>query len=104
MLLVGLRRPLLHLTVRLFLILVIPNSLSAHDGELDTYGCHYDRERKNYHCHQGVFKGGVYESKIEMIRLLKLQFLNLGRSWPYGDVMEEDITSAEPENEQKTRE
>jgi hypothetical protein len=104
MLSVGLRRSVLCLTGCLFLILLIPNTLSAHDGELDTYGCHYDRERKNYHCHQGVFKGGVYESKIEMIRLLKLQFLNLGRPWPYGDVMEEDITSAEPENDRKTRE
>jgi hypothetical protein len=30
-----------------------------------------------------------------MIRLLRLQFLNLGRPWPYSDVAEEDITSTQ---------
>ncbi|HEU4341748.1 MAG TPA: hypothetical protein VFU31_09275 [Candidatus Binatia bacterium] len=101
MLLVGLGRVLVRFTGSLLLTLVIPISLSAHDGELDTYGCHYESDRKNYHCHQGVFKGGVFESKIEMIRLLKIQFLNLGRPWPYGDLLEEDITSTEPQNDRK---
>jgi hypothetical protein len=35
-----------------------------------------------------------------MIRLLKIQFLNLGRPWPYGDVAEEDITSPQTETQQ----
>ena len=29
-----------------------------------------------------------------MIRLLKQQYLNLGRPWPYENVAEEDITSS----------
>lgn len=87
----------------LLLILTLPISLPAHDGELDTYGCHYDKERQKYHCHEGMFKGGVFDSKIEMIRRLKIQFLNLGRPWPYGDLMEEDITSTRPEDERKHR-
>jgi hypothetical protein len=86
-------RVLLGLTVSLFLLLIFPLPAHPHDGELDTYGCHYDKDQKNYHCHQGVFTGGTFPSKTEMIRLLKLQFLDLGRPWPYGEVAEEDITS-----------
>ena len=91
---------LLVLTLSLFLLLVVPRPTYSHEGELDSYGCHYDKDQKNYHCHQGVFKGGFSLSKIEMIRLLKLQFLNLGRPWPYGDVAEEDITSPQTETQQ----
>ena len=93
-------RVLLGMTVSLFLLLIFPISAYPHDGELDSYGCHYDKDQKNYHCHQGVFQGGNFPSKMEMIRLLKLQFLNLGRPWPYGEIAEEDITSppqAEPQ-------
>ncbi len=68
---------------------------SAHDGKLDAYGCHYTEDRKDYHCHEGTFKGARFNSKIEMIRQLKLQFLNLGKPWPHDDIAEEDITSTE---------
>ena len=74
---------------------IFPLPVSAHDGKLDTYGCHYDEERKSYHCHEGAFRGGSFASKIEMIRQLKLQFLNLGRPWPYDDIAEEDITTTQ---------
>jgi hypothetical protein len=85
------------LTISLFLLLTLPFSIDAHEGELDAFGCHYDKEHKNYHCHQGAFKGGSFGSKTEMIHSLKLQYLNIGRPWPYGDIMEEDITSPQPE-------
>ena len=91
---------LLPFTLSLFL-LVAPLPAYPHDGELDSYGCHYDKDKKNYHCHQGVFQGGSFPSKMEMIRLLKQQYLNLGRPWPYDDVAEEDITSSpQPEPQQ----
>jgi hypothetical protein len=93
-------RVLLVLTLSLFTLLTVPRSSYPHDGELDSYGCHYDKEQKNYHCHEGIFKGGSFPSKIEMIRVLKIQFLNLGRPWPYDNVAEEDITSPSPENQQ----
>jgi hypothetical protein len=83
----------LSLTISLLVLLVLPPATGSHEGELDSYGCHYDRERKDYHCHQGVFKGGSFASQTEMIRRLKLQFLNLGQPWPYGEIVEEDITS-----------
>ena len=82
------------------MLFVVPRSSYSQDGELDSYGCHYDKDQKNYHCHEGMFKGGSFPSKIEMIRLLKIQFLNLGLPWPYDNVAEEDITSPSPENQQ----
>jgi hypothetical protein len=93
-------RVLLALTLSLFVLLVVPRYSHSHDGELDSYGCHYDKDQKSYHCHDGIFKGGSFPSKIEMIRVLKIQFLNLGRPWPYDNVAEEDITSPSPENQQ----
>ena len=93
-------RVLLFFPLCLLLSLVVLSPAYPHEGELDSYGCHYDKEQKNYHCHDGVFKGGSFPSKIEMIRLLKQQFLNLGRPWPYGAVAEEDITSPPTETQQ----
>ena len=91
---------LLFFTLSLFLSIVVPHPAHPHEGELDSYGCHYDKDQKNYHCHEGVFRGGSFPSKMEMVRLLKLQFLNLGRPWPYGDVAEEDITSPQTGTQQ----
>jgi hypothetical protein len=94
-------RVLLFFTLSLLLLsLVVPHPAYSHEGELDAYGCHYDKDQKNYHCHDGVFKGGSFPSKMEMIRLLKIQFINLGRPWPYADVAEEDITSPQTEIQQ----
>ena len=93
-------RVLLALTLSLVLLLIVPRPTYPREGELDSYGCHYDKDQKSYHCHEGVFKGGSFTSKIEMIRLLKLQFLNLGQPWPYGDVAEEEITSPQTETQQ----
>jgi hypothetical protein len=76
-------------------VLLLSPSASPDEGKLDSYGCHYDHERNNYHCHEGTFKGASFNSKIEMIRQLKLQFLNLGRPWPYDDIAEDDITSSD---------
>jgi hypothetical protein len=81
------------LSVSFLLILFVTVSAYPHDGQLDSYGCHYGKDRKDYHCHEGAFKGGSFDSKIEMIQRLRLQFLNLGRPWPYGAIAEEDITS-----------
>jgi hypothetical protein len=81
------------LSISFLLILVVTLPAYPHDGQLGAYGCHYDKDRKDYHCHEGVFKGGSFDSKIEMVRRLRLQFLNLGRPWPYGEIAEEDITS-----------
>jgi hypothetical protein len=92
-------RILIALSVGVLLTAVVPLAALSHEGKLDSYGCHYDEEHRSYHCHEGVFKGGRFESKIEMIRQLKLQFLNLGRPWPYDNIAEEDITAPQnPDN------
>jgi hypothetical protein len=83
------------LTVGICGIFAVSPCASAHDGKLDVYGCHYNEEGKDYHCHEGTFKGARFDSKIEMIQQLKLQFRNLGQPWPHDDIAEEDITSAE---------
>ena len=88
----------LHTAITLLLILVVPVA-HAREGELDAYGCHYDKERKEYHCHDGVFKGGSFDSRIQMLERLKRQFLDLGLPWPYGDIDEEDITESQPQQE-----
>jgi hypothetical protein len=84
------------LTIGFLLTLIVPSVADPHNGELDVYGCHYDKERKDYHCHQGMFKGGSFDSKMEMIRRLRRQYLDLGRPWPYGAIDEEDITTSPP--------
>jgi hypothetical protein len=92
-------RTSLHFAIIPLLIFGIPMLARAHEGELDTYGCHYHKERKDYHCHEGMFKGGSFDSRIEMLQRLKRQFIELGRPWPYGDIDEEDITASQPQQE-----
>lgn len=83
------------------LIVLGPSPSGSHNGEVDRYGCHQDKESGTYHCHDGMLKGGSFGSKGEMIRQLKQQFETLGRPWPYGDLIEEDITSPNPKIEEQ---
>ena len=55
----------------------------GHDGPLDMYGCHLDKDQKYYHCHDGVYKRLSFDSKTQMIQRLKNQYIALGRAWPY---------------------
>src|SRR2546422_753390 len=82
------------LVITFLLALFPPFPIFAHEGKLDPYGCHYEKDRKDYHCHEGVFKGGSFDSKIAMIRQLRRQFLDLGGPCPYSEKDEENI----PEN------
>ena len=81
------------LAIALIIILALPRVADAHDDKLDVYGCHYEKNHKVYHCHQGMFKGGSFDSRTQMVQRLKIQFLNMGRPWPYPEIVEEDITS-----------
>src|SRR5947209_7853552 len=89
----------LHTAISLLLILVAPVIAHARDGELVAYGCHYDKECNEYHCHDGVVKGGSFDSRIQMLDRLNRQFLDLEIPWPYGDIDEEDITESQPHQE-----
>ena len=43
---------------------------SAHDGgaELDSIGCHYGRNHRDYHCHEGILEDMTFKSRGEAIR------------------------------------
>jgi len=46
----------------------LPDVASAHEGEPDSLGCHYARNHRNYHCHEGVMEGMTFQSRGEAIR------------------------------------
>jgi len=73
----------------------------SHEGALDRYGCHEHKEDSSYHCHDGMLKGGNFDSRGEMVQRLRRQLEILGRPWPYGDLIEEDITSPSPRLEEQ---
>ncbi len=52
-------------------VLLTPSSLWPHGGRLDQYGCHHNRIHSGYHCHRGVFKGSMFDSKAEMLQALQ---------------------------------
>jgi hypothetical protein len=62
-----------------------PSSAQAHDGRLDQFGCHHDKDQKYYHCHDGPYRRLSFDSKIQMIQRLRNQYMALGRTWPYAD-------------------
>lgn len=40
-------------------------------GPLDANGCHHDRRVHDYHCHSGDLRGKHFESRGDMLRMLK---------------------------------
>lgn len=55
-------------TAALFLsLLFIANTVSAHRGGYDEYGCHHDRVHGGYHCHRGSLAGKFFVSQEEML-------------------------------------
>lgn len=42
-----------------------PTIVLAHGGGLDARGCHNDRQRGEYHCHQGPLAGQIFRSAAE---------------------------------------
>ncbi len=59
------------LTLLATAVLLGPSPLWSHGGGLDTYGCHHNRVHGGYHCHRGVFKGAMFDSKAEMLQALE---------------------------------
>lgn len=48
--------------------IAVPATAAAHDGALDSMGCHYARAHRNYHCHEGTYAGMEFQSKGEAMR------------------------------------
>jgi len=46
-------------------------TIHAHGGGLDAHGCHHDRKKGGYHCHQGPLAGQSFASKREMLDVLE---------------------------------
>ncbi|MBI2200301.1 MAG: thermonuclease family protein, partial [Candidatus Rokubacteria bacterium] len=49
-------------------LLTLAPAAWPHPGGLDAHGCHHDRQRGGYHCHQGELAGQSFASKDEMLR------------------------------------
>ena len=47
------------------------SSVLAHDGGLDSTGCHHNRKLGGYHCHRGPLAGQSFGSKAEAQRALQ---------------------------------
>lgn len=43
---------------------------AAHEGVLDSYGCHPNVAHGSYHCHLGPLAGRQFETKADMLRAL----------------------------------
>ena len=48
--------------------LSLPSGVTAHERDLDSLGCHYARNHRNYHCHQGTMEGRTFKSKGDAMR------------------------------------
>lgn len=46
-------------------------AVAAHEGPLDSYGCHTNLAHRIYHCHTGPAAGEQFKSRAHMVRALK---------------------------------
>lgn len=64
--------PFIYLFTLITLLLILPSSLFAHGGGLDSLGCHHNRKLGGYHCHRGPLAGQHFNSKQEAQDALNL--------------------------------
>lgn len=58
----------IHGTVAAAALCLMATSLGwAHEGRLDSYGCHHDYKAGGYHCHSGKDAGRHFKTKEEAI-------------------------------------
>lgn len=55
----------------MLLALATPALAPAHDGFLDSYGCHYNQATRHYHCHRGPLAGKEFKSRARMLEALQ---------------------------------
>jgi len=53
------------------IVLAAANSVLAHTGLVDGYGCHRGKDKTSYHCHEGPYAGRTFKSKEEFLRQLR---------------------------------
>jgi len=54
-----------------FSLTAFSTSVFAHGGGIDQYGCHHNKKKGGYHCHQQEFSGKSFKSKDEMLKKRK---------------------------------
>ena len=57
-----------HLAISFGLFILSMIAAGAHDGPLDSYGCHQNIAHGSYHCHAGVLADRQYKSRAEMLK------------------------------------
>jgi hypothetical protein len=62
---------ILSLLLSIFGVPLAPMIAWPHGGGLDTHGCHDDRKRGGYHCHQGPLAGQSFSSQQDMLVALQ---------------------------------
>jgi hypothetical protein len=59
------------LTLAMLAVFALSTAALAHPGGRDAYGGHYDREKGNYHVHEGPLEGRTYKNQENMIKVLQ---------------------------------
>ena len=62
---------LLSLSISFLAVLLLAVAAYPDSGVLDSYGCHHDRQRGDYHCHAGEFAGQTFGSVQDMLRKMQ---------------------------------
>jgi len=52
-------------------LLVLGGAAVAHEGPLDSYGCHKNLADNIYHCHTGPLAGQQFKSRADMLRVIR---------------------------------
>ena len=62
-----------HFILSLVFTIVPSMAVLAHEGGLDSSGCHNDRKKSEYHCHNGPLSGESFNSKGDAFESLQKQ-------------------------------
>lgn len=68
----------------------------GHGGGLDSLGCHHNRQRGGYHCHQGSLAGRSFSSKEEALWILEASTDSSSSAEPDTTQPDPAVTPAQP--------
>jgi len=66
-------RKILLLGLGLTLVLCFPGEMYGHRGKRNSFGCHKNERRRNYHCHRGPLEGRTFSSLAKAKAALQVQ-------------------------------
>jgi hypothetical protein len=53
------------------MLIAVPSLAFAHAGGVDKYGCHQNKAKNVYECHQGELKDQTFKSRAEAEKAMK---------------------------------